>query len=146
MDAVMVAAATASVGLVAGGLGDGAFAGGEAPWAPPLGAVALGGLGYAAATAVSRETGDSEGSAVCVRSVLHSLVVLQSPYDIIMTLLAVVGPVIRARQQPAPGGKLGDSFPYSPKMLRNSAFPATTLGMYTPPDPCARTLRSSLLR
>lgn len=55
MDALMVAGATATIGLVAGGLGDGAFAGGEAPWAPPLGAVALGGLGYAAATAVSSE-------------------------------------------------------------------------------------------
>lgn len=53
MDALMVAGAAASIGLVAGGLGDGAFAGGDAPWAPPLGAVALGGLGYAAATAVS---------------------------------------------------------------------------------------------
>ena len=84
---------------------------------------------------------------MCVGSVLHRLVVLQSPYDIIMTLLASVGPVIRARQQPAPGGKLGDSSPYSPKMLRNSAFPATTLGKAHPhPDPCARTLQSSLLR
>lgn len=39
--------------------------------------------------------GGFEGSAVCVRSVLHSLVVLQSPYDMIMTVLASVGPVIR---------------------------------------------------
>lgn len=52
MDALMVAGAAATVGLVAGGLGDGAFAAGDAPWAPPVGAVALGGLGYAAATAV----------------------------------------------------------------------------------------------
>ena len=41
------------MGLVGGGLGDGAFAGGDAPWAPPVGAVALGGLAYVAATTVS---------------------------------------------------------------------------------------------
>lgn len=58
MDALMVAGAAATVGLVAGGLGDGAFAGGDAPWAPPVGAVALGGLGYAAATTVSALMGD----------------------------------------------------------------------------------------
>lgn len=61
MDALMVAGAAATVGLVAGGLGDGAFAGGDAPWAPPVGAAALGGLGYAAATTVSVQMGDPGG-------------------------------------------------------------------------------------
>lgn len=51
----MVAAAGAAVGLVSGGLGDGAFAGGDAPWAPPVGAAALGGLAYAAATTASEK-------------------------------------------------------------------------------------------
>lgn len=51
-DVISVAAAGALVGLVAGGLGDGAFAGGDAPWAPPTMAVALGSAAYVAATQV----------------------------------------------------------------------------------------------
>lgn len=51
-EVALVVAAGATVGLVAGGLGDGAFAGGDAPWAPPAGAVVLGGVAYAVAKQV----------------------------------------------------------------------------------------------
>lgn len=53
-DTVAASAAGAVVGLVAGGLGDGFFAAGDAPWASPVTAVALGGATYAAATQVGR--------------------------------------------------------------------------------------------
>lgn len=49
---IAVAAAGAAVGLVAGGLGNGAFAGGAAPWAPPTVAVTFAGAGYVAASQV----------------------------------------------------------------------------------------------
>lgn len=61
-DVTLVTAAAACVGLVSGGLGDGAFAGGDAPWAPPVGALALGGIAYAAATTVSGKEAVYRGS------------------------------------------------------------------------------------